>query len=281
MKKDKIVELLCCIFGGFFGLHCFVTGKIKKGILYLFTFGLLGIGWIVDTIIILIKLLKKDKKTNIESKYDNHKPAVYHYHQQEKFNYSIAFPQTYEKEKSLYRTTKTRKLVNDYIVFDLETTGLDCNQNKIIEIGALKYKNNELVDKFNVLINPKEKLESKIIKLTGITDEMLKNCETIETVLPKFINFIEDLTLIAHNGSFDLGFVESNINKLKLDMIKNKNIDTLYLARRYIPESENHKLETLKKKFKLNYGSHRAIEDCYVTNYIYQYCKTKKEEEIK
>lgn len=279
MKKDKIIELLCCIFGGYFGLHCFVKGESAKGKLYFFTFGLFGIGWIVDTIKIITDLLKRDTKINIEPKQNNNTDAINNHNEKINFNYSISFQQKCEKEKSLYRSTKSRKLVNDYVVFDLETTGFDCNQNKIIEIGALKYKNNELVDTFNILINPKEKLESKIIKLTGITDEMLKDCETIETILPKFINFIEDLTLIAHNGSFDLGFIESNINKLKLDMIENKNIDTLYLARKYIPESENHKLETLKKKFKLNYGSHRALEDCYVTNYIYQYCKNKKEEQ--
>lgn len=191
---------------------------------------------------------------------------------------TISFNDNYKRnEKSLYKKNKTRKMVSDYIVFDLETTGLDCNYNNIIEIGALKYINNQLIDEFNVLINPCEKLDSKIIEITGITDEMLKKCDTIDKVLPKFIEWIENYTLIAHNGSFDLGFIESNIKKLNLTMIDNKIIDTLYLAREFISDTPNHKLETLKQHFNLEYGSHRAIEDCNVTNYIYQYCKEKKE----
>lgn len=170
---------------------------------------------------------------------------------------------------------KEKEFVSDYVVFDLETTGLEKENDKIIEIGALKYKNNELVDEFSVLINPEIKLPPVITKITGLTDEDLKAKNTIDSVLPEFISFIENLTLIAHNSEFDLGFIEENIKRLGLNMISNKNIDTVEIARTYIPKAYNYKLETLKKYFHLEYGSHRSVDDCKTTNYVYQYCKDK------
>ena len=255
--KDKNKTLILCIFGGIIGLHHFYNKKIGKGLLYLFTCGLFYIGWIID----IIKIIKtKDNNEN------NH------------YNYDADLSNNSYRRNylSLYTRTKTEDFVDNYIIFDLETTGLNPKDDKIIEIGALKYQDNNLIDTFSILINPEEKLSKKIIEITGITDDMLKDCDTIKKVLPKFLSWIEDYTLIAHNGSFDLGFIENKIKELDLEMINNKNIDTLYLARKYITNVENHRLETLKIYFNLNYNSHRALDDCYVTNNVYQYCKNKK-----
>ena len=120
-------------------------------------------------------------------------------------------------------------MYNDYVVFDIETTGLNKNFDKIIEIGALKYKNNVLVSEFNYLINPKIKIPEIITTITGIKDEDLINKDTIDIVLPKFITFIEDLPLIAHNSEFDLGFINTNLKLLGMDKLNNENIDTLLL----------------------------------------------------
>ena len=168
-----------------------------------------------------------------------------------------------------------KELVSDYVVFDLETTGLDPKNNEIIEIGALKYHNDTLVQELDILVKPKVSIPSNITLLTGITDEMVKNSPSIEEALPIFLDFLSDLTLIAHNSSFDIGFIESKITELNLKEIANQNIDTVYLARKYIKETPNSKLEVLKKHFNLEYGSHRSLEDCYTTNYVYQYCKNK------
>lgn len=169
---------------------------------------------------------------------------------------------------------REKNLVDDYVVFDLETTGFDPKTNKIIEIGALKYQNNKLVDSLDILVNPECPIPYEITNITGIDNEMVNNEKTIEEALPKFLEFIGSLPLVAHNSSFDLSFIEENINRLNLPMIQNTNIDTVYLSRRYIP-THNHKLETLKHYFKLDYGSHRSLEDCYTTNYVYEYCKNK------
>ena len=172
-------------------------------------------------------------------------------------------------------SNKEKNLVDDYVVFDLETTGFDPKTSKIIEIGALKYKNNELIEEVSVLINPKCQIPDVITAITGIDDDLVRDAISIEEALPKFITFIEDLPLVAHNSSFDLSFIEENINNLNLPMITNKNIDTVYLARKYIKGVFNHKLETLKNYFHLTYSSHRSIEDCLTTNHVYQYCKNK------
>lgn len=175
----------------------------------------------------------------------------------------------------MFFLNKEDKFVDDYVVFDLETTGLEPTIHEIIEIGALKYKNGQLVDEFSVLIRPVHSISQVITDITGINDELVKNELPIESVLPKFLEFIEDLPLIAHNSSFDLSFIEENVKRLNLSMLKNKNIDTLELAKKYIPKAYNYKLETLKKFFHLEYGSHRSIDDCKTTNYIYEYCKKK------
>lgn len=165
--------------------------------------------------------------------------------------------------------------VDDYVVFDIETTGLNKDTDYIIEIGALKYKDNNLVEEFSYLINPNISLPQIITDITGITDNMLKDKETIDTVLPKFIAFIEDLPLLAHNGSFDIGFIEKNIKDLNLSKLTNKSIDTLELAKKYLPQMYNYKLETLKKYFNVKQVSHRAVGDCYTANYVYQECKKR------
>lgn len=168
---------------------------------------------------------------------------------------------------------REKELVSDYVVFDLETTGFDPKTCKIIEIGALKYRNDKLVEELDILVNPNALIPGNITSITGINNEMVSDAPTIDVALPEFISFIEDLPLIAHNAPFDLSFIEQNILNLNMDMITNKNIDTVLLARKYIKETYNHKLETLKKYFHLDYGSHRSVDDCRTTNYVYQYCK--------
>ena len=102
---------------------------------------------------------------------------------------------------------REKKLVDDYVVFDLETTGFDPKSSRIIEIGALKYRNNELVEELSLLVNPGCPIPDVITMITGIDDELVKNAISIEEAMPKFISFIEDLPLVAHNSKFDLSFI--------------------------------------------------------------------------
>lgn len=165
--------------------------------------------------------------------------------------------------------------VDSYVVFDTETTGLKDQFDKIIEIGALKYIDNQLVEEFDVLINPNIEIPEIITTITGITDEMVRDAKSIQEVLPKFIEFVGDLPVICHNAPFDIGFINANLKAIGMEPMKNKTIDTIEIARAYIPRAYNYKLETLKHYFKLDFGSHRSVEDCKTTNYIYQECKKR------
>lgn len=168
-----------------------------------------------------------------------------------------------------------QKFVNSYVVFDTETTGLKDQFDKIIEIGALKVIDGEIVAEYNVLINPEIPIPEIITNITGITDDMIKTQKTIEEVLPEFLEFIEDLPLIAHNAPFDMGFINTNLIRIGKNILTNPVMDTVELARIYIPRAYNYKLETLKNYFKLDFGSHRSVDDCKTTNYIYQECKKR------
>ena len=177
----------------------------------------------------------------------------------------------------MFQSLRTNELFDDYVVFDIETSGLNPHKDKIIEIGAIKYIDNKKVDEFDYLIDPEIKLEPIITKVTGLTDDDLKGKKKIDEVLPMFLNFIGNYPIIGHNVRFDYDFIEANIDKLNLNHLKNKIIDTLFLSRITIYDSKNHKLETLKEYLKLDYGSHRAIDDCLTCNALYQYCKNKKQ----
>ena len=145
------------------------------------------------------------------------------------------------------------KFVNSYVVFDTETTGLKDQTDHIIEIGALKYINDELVEEFDVLINPMEDIPEIITNITGITNEMVAKEKTIEEVLPLFMEFIGELPVICHNAPFDIGFINASLKRCDMEIMKNETIDTVVLAREYIPEAYNYKLETLKKSLRQRY----------------------------
>lgn len=176
----------------------------------------------------------------------------------------------------MFQSLRTNELYDDYVVFDIETSGLNPHKDKIIEIGAIKYIDNKPVDEFSYLIDPELNLSEIVTRVTGITDKDLKGQKKIDEVLPLFLNFIENLPIIGHNVRFDYDFIEANIKKLNLNHIKNKIIDTLFLSRITIYDSKNHKLETLKEYLKLDYNSHRAVDDCKTCNALYQYCKNKR-----
>ena len=150
-----------------------------------------------------------------------------------------------------------------YIIFDLETTGFSPTDDKIIEIGALKIENNEIVDPFSTLIDPKVEIGLFVTDLTGITDEMLIGKPNIEEVLPKFLEFVggSDTVVVGHNVTFDIGFIKS----LYSDFC-NSYLDTLTLSRKLFPKMAHHRLKDMVKKFDISVEkSHRALADCEAT----------------
>tara|TARA_B100000614_G_scaffold7625_1_gene7182 strand:- start:93929 stop:97996 length:4068 start_codon:yes stop_codon:yes gene_type:complete len=152
----------------------------------------------------------------------------------------------------------------DYIVFDIETTGFNVIREKIIEIGAVKVKDGKVVDKFSSFVNPEKTIPQDCIDVVGITDDMVKDADTIDIVLPKFMKFIEGYTLIAHNAEFDMGHMKQNAKKLGLNF-SNKYIDSLDISRSILINNKKHGLKDLAKHFGFDFRHHRALEDAEVT----------------
>ncbi|ALC85996.1 DNA polymerase III [Bacillus sp. FJAT-22090] len=166
-----------------------------------------------------------------------------------------------------------------YIVFDVETTGLSANYDKIIELAAVKMKNGEIIDKFERFVNPHHPLSATTIELTGITDDMVRNAPEIEDVIRDFYEFIGNGIIVAHNASFDMGFLYEGYRKCGIDHFTHPVIDTLELARFLHPELKTHRLGSLAKKFNIELTqAHRAIFDCEATGYLLMHLLKESEE---
>ena len=159
-----------------------------------------------------------------------------------------------------------------FVVFDIETTGLSNTRDKIIEIAAVKMTQVEIIESFQMFVNPGEALSTFTTKLTDITDEMLKGQPAIDKVLPKFLDFANGSILVAHNALFDVGHIRENANHLNLVFDDSKVIDTLNLARYfYSDQLKRFNLKAVAKYFKVKQiQHHRADDDALVTAYIWQ-----------
>ena len=173
--------------------------------------------------------------------------------------------------------SKTEATPTDYVVFDLETTGLDYAQNDIIEIGAIKYIDGVEVDRFQTYIKINKPIPQNITDINGISNNTIINAPLIRTALRDFISFIDNFTLIAYNSDFHMSFLQYNCQKKLSTTINNDVIDALLLAKNYLHDLPNQKLSTIKEYFGLTVNSHKAIDDCIVTDHLYQYCRQFEE----
>ncbi|KLO21336.1 DNA polymerase III [Marinitoga sp. 1197] len=159
---------------------------------------------------------------------------------------------------------------SNFTVFDFETTGFDPNTEEIIEIGAVKIINGEISDIYHKLIKPSKNVPQKIQEITGITNEMLEDAPSIETVLPEFMNFISNTVLVAHNANFDYRFLRRWVKEVMNIDIKIPYIDTLAMARALLNLKGGHSLDKVVKALGLgNFDHHRAHEDAKVTAYAF------------
>ena len=158
---------------------------------------------------------------------------------------------------------------HDYTVIDIETTGLSFKNDEIIEISALKIRNNSISGEFSSLIKPETSISERISLITGITPEMLSTAKKIEQVLPEFIDFVGNDTLLGHNVSFDINFIYDKYLKLSDRHFCNDYMDTRILAQKYC-DTENNKRATLAGYYGINVeGQHRALNDCIITFNVY------------
>ncbi len=156
-----------------------------------------------------------------------------------------------------------------YVVFDIETTGLSPSLEEITEIGAIRIENGEQVGTFSQLINPKKPIPPKITQLTGITDEMVQDQPSIDTVLPEFLAFCQGATLVAHNAAFDTGFIREKASRLGLPFHYTI-ADTLRLSRELYPKEAKHSLNVVAERLGVSLENHhRAVDDATATAEIF------------
>lgn len=164
---------------------------------------------------------------------------------------------------------KGQSLNGTYVVFDLETTGFSAIKDKIIEIGAVKVEEGKITDRFSTFVNPGVPIPFRITQLTGITDQMVMDAPGIETVLPQFLEFIGEAALVAHNASFDVGFIEQNCRYQDITP-DFTSVDTVAMARILLPTLSKYKLNVVAGALHISLENHhRAVDDAGATAEIF------------
>ena len=171
------------------------------------------------------------------------------------------------------RPSDKKLLETTYVVFDLETTGFNAGgADSIIEIGAVKIDNGEITDRFDELINPGRKLPTKITELTNITDDMLQDKDNEENAVKRFMTWVGDLPMVAHNAKFDVSFIAMAHSKYNLGEFKNTVIDTLELSRALDTGYARHSLSALVKRYDVSWDEsahHRGDYDAEGTALVF------------
>ncbi len=181
--------------------------------------------------------------------------------------------------KGMIVNPKGQTFDSEFVVFDLETTGFSAAQDKIIEIGAVKIKNGEVVDRFSTFVNPERPIPFRIEDLTGINDVMVKDSPKIEEVLPQFMDFCKDSIMVAHNADFDMSFIEANCRRMDIPC-EFTVIDTVGLSRFLVTGLGRYKLDTVAKALGVPLGNHhRAVDDAECTAHIFQKLCSRMEEQ--
>ena len=162
-----------------------------------------------------------------------------------------------------------RNFDDEYICFDLETTGFNAKSDKIIEIGAVRVKNNVIQDEFCTFVDPKIPVPERITEVTGITSDMVKGAPTEDIAIKNFIDFCKDSpVLVAHNANFDVSFIKAATKRLGIDFSFTY-VDTVPMSRALIMSIKNHKLDTVAKFLKIpEFNHHRASDDARALAYI-------------
>ena len=190
-----------------------------------------------------------------------------------KMLYGVEFYMIDDTPKYIFNPSPIELNKASYVVFDLETTGLNTYYDRIIEFGAVKVEHGIVTETLDIFINPERQLSKKIINLTNITNKMVDSQPTIDKVFPKILNFIGDSILVSHNAEFDFSFLQHSLERCGLPKLNNPVIDTLPLSRYLFPDAKNHRLGGLCRRMEVEYKddeAHRADYDARVLNDVWQ-----------
>lgn len=166
-----------------------------------------------------------------------------------------------------------------FTVFDTETTGLQPKQNRIIELGAIQFDYRGIISRFNTLINPGVRVPPEVTQVNNITNAMLNGQPQPENVFFDFLDYIQDTIVIAHNASFDISFLNEELQRILLPPLSNKIIDTLVFSKEMFPGLPKYSLQELAKRFNINaLNAHRAEDDSRVCMELFMVCLKKLKE---
>lgn len=173
-------------------------------------------------------------------------------------------------KNDIVTNSKGQDIETTYCVLDLETTGFSAVTEKITEVGIMKVKNGEVIDQFSCFVNPEKHIPQRVTEVTNITDDMVKEAETIEKVFPKILNFIKDTVLVAHNAPFDIGFLKQNAKMLGHEFDYTY-LDTLSLAKDLFPDYKKYKLGKIAENLGIKVEvAHRALDDVDTTVKVFK-----------
>ena len=174
-----------------------------------------------------------------------------------------------DNTKSVYNG-KNQSIDTTYCVLDLETTGFSAINDKITEIGVMKYKDGEVIDEFSTFVNPEIHIPERVTAVTNITDDMVADSETIDKVFPKLLDFLGDSVIVAHNANFDVGFLKQNAIALGYDFDYTY-LDTLSLAKDLFPNYKKYKLGKIAENLGIKVEvAHRALDDVDTTVKVFR-----------
>ncbi|MDD6037425.1 MAG: exonuclease domain-containing protein [bacterium] len=168
------------------------------------------------------------------------------------------------------RGKQISRCVPDYVLFDLETTGISCNYDEVIEISAVKVRKGRIVEEFSELVNPGRKIPREASMVNNISDKMVAGAPPFEEVLPHFLAFIGNDILAGHNiHSFDMKFLYRDCEKYFGQTLTNDYIDTLRIAKLVFPDWRHRRLGDLAEHYGISTaGAHRALSDCRMNQQV-------------
>ncbi|MGN0152474.1 MAG: exonuclease domain-containing protein [Wujia sp.] len=174
------------------------------------------------------------------------------------------------------------EFLSDYVVYDLETTGISPRTDSIIEISAVKVTGGIVTDSFSMLVNPQRPIPAGATAVNGITDAMVENEPVIDVVFPAFLEFIGDFVLVGHNiHCFDMKYLWRVAEHLYGKTITNDYVDTLPLAKKLLPQMAHHRLVDIAEHYQVSTeGAHRAFNDCVMNQLCYEYLKKENGDRV-